>query len=140
MRHALPCVLALGLVAPLGGCAGSAANTVEPGFSRTEAKEELIDKAVVDPGLASRVSVESVQVARDLRLRRVAANLRNRTRDASFFQYRYRWFDKNGIQIDTPLDAWQTAHVLGGDTGQLVGIAPNAEAVDWSLSIRGDGN
>lgn len=140
MRSFLPTLFLVGLALSLAACAGSVANTVEPGFSRTEANAELIEKAVVDPGLSSRVSVENVQVARDLRLRRVAANIRNQTRNATFFQWRYRWFDKHGIQLDTPLDDWQTGHILGGDTGQLVGIAPDATAVDWSLSIRGDGN
>lgn len=140
MRLPLPTLVLLGLALPLAGCAGSVANTVEPGFSRTQGVDELIEKTSVDPGLSSRVSVENVQVARGIGLRRVAANVRNQTRNATFFQWRYRWLDKNGIQIDTPLDDWQTSHILGGDTGQLVGIAPDATAVDWSLSIRGDGN
>ena len=139
MRALPPVLLCLTLALPLAGCAGSAANTVTPAHSNTRADTVLIEKTSVDPGLSSRVSVESVQVARDVRLRRVAANVANQTRDATFFQYRFRWLDKNGIQVDTPLDEWRTAHLLGGDTTQLVGIAPHAAAVDWALSLRGDG-
>ena len=134
-----PLLAALAAATLLSGCSGSAANTVAPAHSNTRADDVLIEKTSIDPGLSSRVSVEGVQVARDVRLRRVAANVRNKTRDATFFQYRFRWLDKNGIEVDTPLDDWQAANLIGGDTTQLVGIAPHAAAVDWTLAIRGDG-
>jgi len=52
------------------------------------------------------------------------------------FEYRFRWLDKNGFEIKTPLSTWNTVACHAKDTINIMGIAPSGDATSFDLLIK----
>ena len=49
--------------------------------------------------------------------------------------YRFVWFDENGIEIQTPLTVWQQITVRPGETVNFKSVAPTPYAKDFRIDI-----
>lgn len=52
------------------------------------------------------------------------------------FQYRFTWFDKDGLEIQETAPVWHPASVYGKGEVTLEGVSENKEAVSFRLVIR----
>ena len=123
--------------AAMTGC--SSVNTVQPA-DRVNPPQIISDKRVVtDPSLQRRVQVTEVHEARDAGGHlRVQVSVINTTRRYRTFNYRFEWFDADGIFIDTPAGGYRTRQIEGGESLMLVGVAPSATARDFRLKLLED--
>ena len=51
-------------------------------------------------------------------------------------EYRFTWFDKNGMEVKTATKTWIPLSVMPGDTVNLSAVAPNPLCKDFQLSIK----
>lgn len=52
------------------------------------------------------------------------------------FQYRFEWYDADGMLIDETSPMWHTARVHGKDRKVLEGVSESRQAADFRLIIR----
>lgn len=135
-RHRKPLFLALlvgaALAAPFAGCKSS--NTYET----TKARPNAIDfsEKISNPFLKERVDVQSAFVGEADGLLRVQANIENRSSSNSLYMYKFTWFDKQGLKASSNSDFWTRRELNAGAKGEIIGLAPSNDVIDWRLEIR----
>lgn len=130
-------LLAAGMMIALIGC--SSVNTTEP-VDRVNPPRVISDKRIVtDPSLQRRVQVLEVHEADTTAGHlQVQVSVLNTTRRYRTFNYRFEWFDANGIFIETPANGYRSRQIEGGESLMLVGVAPTAAAKDFRLKLLED--
>lgn len=60
----------------------------------------------------------------------------NRTRGALRLEYRARWFDDDGIEIDDATQTWKPIFVSGSSSFPVRSVARNMRAVRCTVEVR----
>ena len=68
-------------------------------------------------------------------LLRATISVRNVKKECQV-EYRYRWIDKDGIEVTTGTAIWTAMSVAARETALMTGVAPSRQAVDFILDIR----
>jgi uncharacterized protein YcfL len=68
-------------------------------------------------------------------LLKIQVAVRNTTTSRQRFNYRFEWFNKQGMRIDTKLSSWQPETLHGKETKWLQAVAPTPDAVDFQLKL-----
>lgn len=119
------------MVVLLFGCAtGSAPNILEvkqSGIKKVEINDSMLDKTMTFGEVTLRTLAQGVEAQ---------VMIRNVTRRDVAFEYRFIWYDAQGIEVSSTT-AWIPALLSGGlSTGVLKSTAPTPTAVDFKLMIR----
>ncbi len=129
--HVLPTVMAVGLAAA-AGCRNlkpSSAGMSVSSYPGTVIKVNSIY-------FEKRFMVTHYAAARDDHDRlKVSISMRNLKGDTAF-EYRYRWLDKDGVEVPSNLTLWQQMSTGGGEEALLTGFAPHRDVADFILDIR----
>lgn len=91
---------------------------------------------VDDPVLADQVSI--VKVGHDMvgDMMRAQASLKS-NRDRSLqLQYRFSWYDANGMEIDTQGKAYRDIILEGKDAVSVTSMAPSPAAQEFKIRVR----
>lgn len=143
------CVLAGGLLFAGVGCQNTV-NRVE-NAERSMVQNVIHDKRFITDGfLEDRLLLTGVNTAETpdgfLRVQLTAVNAR-----VGFFpemwssitgenpykiQYRFTWFDRNGMAMDSILSTWQEMTVIPGEEVQIQSVAPSRDCRDFTVSLR----
>lgn len=51
-------------------------------------------------------------------------------------RYKFTWYDKSGMAMDTLLSDWQDITVIPGETVYLQSVAPNKDCSDFRISLK----
>lgn len=125
------------LVAALvaAGCHNSM-NTVQ-NAQQVGQRTMISDQRVIsDTGLARKVGVVGINtVTTPGGFLKVQAELLNQTRSLQTFNYRFEWFDANGMQISAPAGAAIAGEIDGGESKFINAIAPTEAAKDFRLKL-----
>ena len=92
---------------------------------------------VGDPEVDDLVELENERVAfgdNDLAVYQV--EIMNSSRDSVRLEYRARWFDDDGIEIDDVTRSWRPVFVPGGSSYPVRAVARNMKAVRCVVEIR----
>jgi uncharacterized protein YcfL len=57
------------------------------------------------------------------------------TRDCQF-EYRFRWLDKNGMEVSTTMATWVQVGVSAKEKALMRGIAPSKDVEDFDFIVR----
>jgi uncharacterized protein YcfL len=118
------------------GCSSTSINSVERA-SPTGVRQMVSDKRVLTDASLSRhlgiVGVNEEVTAGGLM--RVQVELQNRTRSFRRFNYRFEWFNENGIQVNSPQSSYLPRQVEGGESIFISGVAPAPNAKDFRLKL-----
>ncbi len=130
-------VLALLLGGALTGC--STVNTVERADPVGTVSYVDDKRIITDSGLNRIVNIVSVNEATvQGGLLKIQVQLRNDTSGVKAFNYRFEWYDMDGMLVNAPTSSWQIRMIEGGETISLVGVAPNSNAKDFRLKLLED--
>lgn len=66
---------------------------------------------------------------------RATVSLEN-LKEACQFQYRYRWLDKDGIEVRSNTSIWESMSAGARETKLLTGVAPELRVEDYVLDVR----
>ena len=86
--------------------------------------------------LDGRVEILEVNRAQAGDLIRSQVLLRNRSAFALSYQYKFRWYDRNGFEIAPDGEPWQPRRVAGRSEDRVQGVAPNPSAVRFEVWVR----
>ncbi len=129
----------LALLIAAAGCSTNqnAINTVEPS-NPAYVSRSIPDKRVVsDYATAHAVHVlKVVEGASDTGLARVGVEVQNRSLSVFRFNYRFDWFDAQGLPVSSPASTMISQTLEAGQPFTLTSIAPTPGAKDFRLSIQ----
>ncbi|WP_407332938.1 YcfL family protein [Enterovibrio sp. 27052020O] len=60
----------------------------------------------------------------------------NKSDDVQNLQYRFNWYDAQGLEVDSGKSPWRQFTLYGGDSVTLQGVALNPEAKNFRVSLR----
>ena len=130
---------ALMITVSLNGCSTTAG--VEAGGKTVwndEGARELSKKVVFNSSsLAGDLQVVDLQSALAGNMMRAQATLKSRDKDTLSFQYRFDWYDANGIEINSGTGSWKPLIITGKETKTVQGVAPDPRAREFKLKLRG---
>ena len=132
MKPLLPALLALALVA---GC--EMVNTAERAEPIAQSDPVVLRKVQPDPSLKAQVQIISANqgvVSGDLL--KVQVQVRNNIALRKSFNYKWEWYDQNGMVVDTPTTRlWQVMRLQPRESATITGVAPNPRVVDFRLKL-----
>jgi len=56
--------------------------------------------------------------------------------DSMKLQYKFSWYDENGMIIERDGEPWKALNIYGKETKDIIGIAPNVYAKEFKVVIR----
>lgn len=129
-------VFGAALLAGITGCT-TTVNTVERAEPVGQ-KQMVNDKRILTDSSLSR-SARIVAVNEGMTpggLKRVQVELFNNSRYQKRFNYRFEWFDMNGMQVSTPANAALVPVVIEGKESKFItSVAPTPNCADFRLKI-----
>ena len=60
----------------------------------------------------------------------------NKSSESQNLQYRFNWYDEQGLEVDSGKSPWRQFIVYGHDTVTLQGVALNPKAKNFRVSLR----
>ncbi|MBZ2189146.1 YcfL family protein [Alcanivorax sp. JB21] len=86
--------------------------------------------------LDGRLALLEVNRADSGDLIRTQVLVHNRSAFALSYQYKFRWYDRNGFEIAPDGEPWQPRRLAGRSEERLQGVAPNPSAVRFEIWVR----
>lgn len=86
--------------------------------------------------LDGRLALLEVNRADSGDLIRTQVLVQNRSAFALSYQYKFRWYDRNGFEIAPDGEPWQPRRLAGRSEERLQGVAPNPSAVRFEIWVR----
>jgi uncharacterized protein YcfL len=118
-----------------GGC--KSVNTVEREKPTYEANVVNDKRIETDGFLANKAKVLQVRQATvQDNLLKVDVEILNDDPWSGDFDYKFEWFDDQGMPVDSPTSTWYTKHVQARETVSLDEIAPNPRCKDFRLKLQ----
>lgn len=122
--------------AALAGC--STVNTVEPAQSAARPNMVNDKRVITDSAVNDYARVEAVSSAVVGGLLKIQLKVYNRTTAYRTVNYKFSWFDANGMEIVSAASPWLTLALEGGETKFVSAVAPSAAAADFSVKFLAD--
>jgi len=51
-------------------------------------------------------------------------------------QYKFTWFDRNGMAVDSIVSTWKDMTVIPGEEVQIQSVAPNRDCKDFTIQLK----
>ncbi|MEQ8258920.1 MAG: YcfL family protein [Alcanivorax sp.] len=116
------------LAVVLAGC--SASNMARPG---DDGEPRLYSN---NSTLANRLAVEALQDKKVGDLLYVQATLENGWKFELDFQYKIKWFDRDGFEVAPESQPWRQLVMAGRSQNNVQAVAPNPSAVRYEIWVR----
>lgn len=121
-----------------GGCSTTAG--IETGGKKSwnqEGAPELNKNVVINNrSLAGDIEIVDLKSAMAGNLMKAQVSLRSKDRDTVPIQYKFDWYDTQGMEIGANTGAWKPFLVNGRETKTIQGVAPDPRAHEFKLKIR----
>ncbi len=118
----------------LAGC--TTVNSVENAGKQGQRQMVADQRAITDGSLRKKVDIVGVNTATTPGgLLKVQVELQNRTRSLQRFNYRFEWFDANGMQVTTVASALLPDQIEGQESKFIFSVAPNPNCKDFRVKF-----
>ena len=128
MKAPFTALAAVVLAVVLAGC--SASNMARPG---DDGETRLYSN---NSTLANRLAVEALQDKKVGDLLYVQATLENGWKFELDFQYKIKWFDRDGFEVAPESQPWRQLVMAGRSQNNVQAVAPNPSAVRYEIWVR----
>lgn len=109
------------------GCANNTA-----GISAASSGDSRVDSSAV----SRQVKIDQLMSRRQGDLLQGSAVLVSQKSTDIRLQYKFTWFDIDGISLDDEANSWQALTLHGKAHKQVQGLAPNPQAVSFEIYVR----
>ena len=86
--------------------------------------------------LSSRLAVKHIITGHAGNLLKAQATLENRWKFQLDFQYKFKWFDKDGFEIASEGAPWQQLIMTGRTQANVQALAPNPSAMRFEIWVQ----
>jgi uncharacterized protein YcfL len=132
------------VAAMLGGCVsnrkkdtsgieGTAGGGIAPDGAPTQSKFVIVNNKRLARGIQV-VDLGTARTANDLL--RAWVTIVSKYNKTLMFQYKFSWFDAQGMEIDPEARAWIPVTLYGNETKTLQATAPTSAATKFKIKIR----
>ena len=128
MKAPFTALAAVVLAVVLAGC--SASNMARPG---DDGEPRLYSN---NSTLANRLAVEALRDKQVGDLLFVQATLENGWKFELDFQYKIKWFDRDGFEVAPESQPWRQLVMAGRSQNNVQAVAPNPSAVRYEIWVR----
>lgn len=128
MKAPFTALAAVVLAVVVAGC--SASNMARPG---EDGEPRLYSN---NSTLANRLAVEALQDKKVGDLLYVQATLENGWKFELDFQYKIKWFDRDGFEVAPESQPWRQLVMAGRSQNNVQAVAPNPSAVRYEIWVR----
>ncbi|HEX5677727.1 MAG TPA: YcfL family protein [Alcanivorax sp.] len=128
MNAPFTALAAVVLAVVLAGC--SATNMARPG---EDGEPRLYSN---NSTLANRLAVEALRDKQVGDLLYVQATLENGWKFELDFQYKIKWFDRDGFEVAPESQPWRQLVMAGRSQNNVQAVAPNPSAVRYEIWVR----
>ena len=128
MKAPFTALAAVLLAVVLAGC--SASNMARPG---DDGEPRLYSN---NSTLANRLAVEALRDKQVGDLLFVQATLENGWKFELDFQYKIKWFDRDGFEVAPESQPWRQLVMAGRSQNNVQAVAPNPSAVRYEIWVR----
>ena len=113
------------------GCSAGATGTVKP---QDDGYQSVIEYNSAQIG--SRLTIKDVKVRKVNDLLQASVDLRNTWNFKLDFQYKFKFFDKDGFEVDPDGRPWTPLLLTGDEVGTVQATAPNATAESFRIIVQ----
>ena len=114
----------------------AACNTTNVGVveqTDDEYREYLVTNS---SALASKVSILSMKSAMVGNMMRMQAELKNNRRRNLSFEYKFKFYDENGMELAVDGRPWTPIVINGGEVKSVQATAPDPRAVSFKIYVQ----
>ena len=86
--------------------------------------------------LSRNLSIENVKTGFVGNLLKTQATIRNESRRNFKFQYKMKWLDKDGFEIDIDGEPWTPMTITSYESKTVEGLAPNPTAKSFKILVQ----
>lgn len=130
--------LAVGSV--LTGCATKKTSGIEGAAAIVETPEGDMQSSkyviVNNPKLARGIQIVDLKSSFVGDLLKAQVTLVSKYSSTLRFQYKFAWFNKDGIEIDPDASPWKPLIMYGNESKTVQAVAPNPSAREFKIKIR----
>jgi uncharacterized protein YcfL len=134
--HSLGCVVA-GVM--LGGCVTRSAG-IEGAATAVETPEGIMQSSsfviINNPKLARGIQIVDLKSSFSGDLLMGQVTLVSKYSNTLKFQYKFAWFNKDGIEIDADSRPWTPLIMYGNESKTIQAVAPNPSAREFKVKIK----
>ena len=124
-----------GLALLFGGCQN--VNTYENAESKATPTYVSDKRVITDNTLAGTVRVVSInQATVSGNLLKIQATIENLRSSQRTVNYKFEWFDQDGMAVNSPNETWKSLPLQGRETTTISTVAISPKAVDFKLKFR----
>lgn len=121
-------LIVLGVVLGLTAC-----STTTSGISIESSNQSVV---IGNTNLANRLSIEKAQVTNVNGLLKAAVPVSSKIDSDLKLQYRFYWYDAQGLEVSGSDSPWRQFIIHGKDTMTLQAVARKPEATQYRIYIR----
>lgn len=124
-------VLSLCCVLLLSACAVNETATVKVG---PDGKTQIIES---NSGiLAASLSIVDTKTAHSGNLMKAQATIKNESRSALNFQYKFKWLDKDGFEVAIDGRPWTPLTITPYESKSVQAVAPNPTVASFKILVQ----
>jgi uncharacterized protein YcfL len=131
-------IIMLAAVVAVAGCAKTE-NTYQRNKPTYQVNQVDAAKIETDPFLSGKAQfVQARQAIVQQNLLKVDVEFINNDAWSGDIDYKFEWFDDQGMPVETPTTGWGIKHVQAQEHFSLDAIAPNPQCKDFRLKLQRD--
>lgn len=123
------------IVSSLMICACSTVNTVERADPVGQKKMVTDKRIITDGGLDDYAYIAGVNEGVASGLLKIQVEIVNSSTAYRSVNYKFSWFDENGMEVSSVTSPWGTINIEGGETKYISAVAPSPRVKDFSLKL-----
>ncbi|MFP5383941.1 MAG: YcfL family protein [Gammaproteobacteria bacterium] len=104
--------------------------------TKTADGDKVKYQVVTSGNTDDRIEVINVVAGKAGDLVKASVEMKNKSRFAYTFEYRFKWYDGSGMEISPDSTAWIPLSMMGNETKSLQALAPNPTAETFKLFLQ----
>lgn len=128
-------LLLLAATVAVTGCR-STVNVAGPASERSRPTVIQDKRVVTDKGLRKKAGIVNIRESIiDGDLLKAQVQLYNATGKPQHVNYRFQWFNANGMKVETLMSSWNAKTIYGKETVWISGIAPRPDVTSFKFKL-----
>ena len=133
----LAALLIVGIVA-ISGCSATSGAEGRAKVGWTDDGAPLLNSKVVynSSSLSRKVAIEEMTSSKAGDMLLAQVTMRSKAGETLSFQYKFEWFDLNGLALNAASATWKPLIIYGKESKTIQGLAPDPRGRDYKLLLR----
>lgn len=131
-------VLLLVGISVLSGCSATSGAEGRARVGRTDDGAPLLNTKVVynSTALSRKVAIDEMTSSIAGDMLRAQVTMHSKAGDTINLQYKFEWFDLNGLPLNADSATWKPLLIYGKETKIIQGLAPDPRGREYKLLLR----